>query len=355
MPNKIFIEPFPKNLETKEINNIFNINKNFICKNNNTFSLIFNENTEIFSLSKNEFAMINIDCFFKFKIDYSEEKSIFYLNCGLLNIRKNNLKINKNCLKNYMNFIDVNRFQLSNKLINKEYLINIPTIESEITYFEFFTFNFKTNYLLIGDEIGLIHIFKTDEENWRSNPKKNLIKIKTINFHNSQIISINYNKELNLFCSFDKNKLITIFNFPDCKILSVLKEVFSIKFCFLISSPIVGILIYTNDIVLKFKTFEGIELYKIFIFGLKQPKIILNQYDFNNYLVCLGFDNKEIKIFQIPNLIEIGKNNNEINDENIKKFNKISFDFEIDSFSISPNLDCIVGINIENKHIQTFY
>ena len=172
MPNKIFIEPFPKNLETKEINNIFNINKNFICKNNNTFSLIFNENTEIFSLSKNEFAMINIDSFFKFKIDYSEEKSIFYLNCGLLNIRKNNLKINKNCLKNYMNFIDVNRFQLSNKLINKEYLINIPTIESEITYFEFFTFNFKTNYLLIGDEIGLIHIFKTDEENWRSNPMR---------------------------------------------------------------------------------------------------------------------------------------------------------------------------------------
>ena len=127
----------------------------------------------------------------------------------------------------------------------------------------------------------------------------------------------------------------------------------------LISSPIVGILIYTNENVLKFKTLEGIELYKIFIVGLKQPKIILNEYDFNNYLVCLGLDNKEIKIFNMPFLIEIGndKNKEENNfiDKNLNKFKKISFNFEIDSFSISPNLNCLIGFNKKNTNIQIFY
>jgi hypothetical protein len=92
---------------------------------------------------------------------------------------------------------------------------------------------------------------------------------------------------------------------------------------------------------------------------LKQPKIILNEYDFNNYLVCLGLDNKEIKIFNTPFLTEIGKDNknNEeyIYDKNINKFKKISFNFEIDSFSISPNLDCIIGVNNKNTNIQIFY
>ena len=61
----------------------------------------------------------------------------------------------------------------------------------------------------------------------------------------------------------------------------------------------------------------------------------------------------------MPFLIEIGndKNKEENNfiDKNLNKFKKISFNFEIDSFSISPNLNCLIGFNKKNTNIQIFY
>ena len=159
------------------------------------------------------------------------------------------------------------------------------------------------NYLFIGNMKGNIKIYQKEEND--EGGLYEWIPFNKTNNQMSEISHINYNSELNLWCSASIDGYIDIYSFPLCKLLRCIKLPTNIcKYIFLSSSPlpcIIAICKEKLENIIYVYSINGKFLYKqIEQNSILSPNII-KDLNSNNYLVYIC--NNSICIRTLPNLI----------------------------------------------------
>jgi len=314
-----------------------NINNNYIFNNNILFICLDKSNNVI--ILKNEILIY---------YDQKNNKSEFYLNNFQFDLnfidfeyKRNKLKIENKfiCFSKELSLLfigglinkSIGIIDVNLNIYNNSY-ISLPNNEYDIISSIELIENSK-KFLICSDIIGKILIFQI----YKESEKYGLILLKRLNnFHIDNINQINYNSELNIFCSCSKDGFCYTYSFPDGNIIQRIKEKNDILYIFLINSTLPAIILYVIN-QLKSYSLDGILLKEYLENDFYSPHIYKDCYE-NSYLIYVKNIHK-ISLLSIPFF---------------NGFIEFDFDIEICCFCLSNDEKKLYAVNSKGDKIQTF-
>ena len=223
---------------------------------------LYRELCKILEKSKNDENNIRNSSFFEKKV----RKKSFFLNKNTTN-NVNNKKINNNIMNN-----------IYDNNINKKHTLKVEYKSEKI--------------VLKGYKTGKVEIFINEQ------------LYDELYDHSDEIICIDYNKRLNMFCTTSKDGFLYLYIYPN-KLITALKNPNNNYFnkAFLSSNPFPSIIAYEENSYEIFSfSINGFKITKISLYSLLDIKKKINDLNIISFFNCKGGTYKDRLIFVSENI-----------------------------------------------------